>query len=158
MKSARLKSDFVVCSLSPTARPSSKTTRDHAHRAHHGDRSRTSGADAKVIFSRNERDAYHDPGTPLNKTTPKAGASSFRQANEILLSGLGASPTGDHPFIDRFDLSTGKKVRVFEARANSYEVVEAVLDDSGTPAADPPRESHRTAQLFHPHRRDPESR
>ena len=27
------------------------------------------GSEAKVIFSRNERDAYHDPGTPLMKTT-----------------------------------------------------------------------------------------
>jgi dipeptidyl aminopeptidase/acylaminoacyl peptidase len=90
------------------------------------------GSEAKVIFSRNERDAYHDPGTPLMKTTPEGRRAVIQAGEQILLSGIGSSPSGDHPFIDRFDLSTGKKERVFEAPARTYETVEAVLDDTGT--------------------------
>jgi dipeptidyl aminopeptidase/acylaminoacyl peptidase len=90
------------------------------------------GSEPKVIFSRNERDAYHDPGTPLTKTTPEGRRTVIQAGEEILLSGLGASPTGDHPFIDRFDISTGKKERIYEAPANSFEIVEAVLDDTGS--------------------------
>jgi dipeptidyl aminopeptidase/acylaminoacyl peptidase len=83
----------------------------------------------KVLFSRNERDNYRDPGTPLYKTTAEGRRMAIQSGEEILLSGLGASPTGDHPFVDRFNLATGKAERVFQSGADAYEIVEAVLDD-----------------------------
>ncbi len=87
------------------------------------------GSEPKVLFSRNERDAYRDPGTPILKTTPEGRRMAVQTGDEILLSGLGASPTGDHPFIDRFNVVTGKAERAFQSGADAYEVVEAVLDD-----------------------------
>jgi len=89
-------------------------------------------AEAKVLFSRNQRDAYHDPGTPVRKTTPDGKAEIMQKGNTILMSGLGASPTGDHPFVDRMDLTTGKTERLFQSGADGYEVVEAILDDEGS--------------------------
>jgi dipeptidyl aminopeptidase/acylaminoacyl peptidase len=90
------------------------------------------GTEAKMISSRNERDAYNDPGTPLMKMTPNGRSAVIQSGEEILMSGLGASPTGDHPFIDRFDLSTGQKQRVFQSEATAFETVVSVLDDKGT--------------------------
>ena len=45
----------------------------------------------------------------------------------ILLEGEGASPTGDHPFLDRFNLDTLKSERIFQSSPDVYEVVDAVL-------------------------------
>ena len=89
------------------------------------------GAEAKVLSSRNERDAYHDPGTPLMKMTPQGRRTVIQAGEEILMSGAGASPTGDHPFIDRFDISTGKAQRIFQSEPTAYETVVTVLDDKG---------------------------
>jgi len=87
------------------------------------------GSEPKVLFSRNERDAYHDPGTPVYKMTTEGRRMAVQNGDEILLSGLGASPTGDHPFVDRFNLATGRSERAFQSGTDAYEVVEAVLDD-----------------------------
>jgi len=89
------------------------------------------GLDAKVIFSRNERDAYGDRGTPVSKTLPDGHRAVIQTGDSILLTGQGASPTGDKPFVDRFNLATGKADRLFQS-SGGYETVEAVLDDAGT--------------------------
>jgi len=89
-------------------------------------------AEAKVLFNRNEGDAYHNPGTAVRKTTPDGKAEIMQKGNTILMTGLGASPTGDHPFVDRMDLTTGKTERLFQSGADGYEVVEAILNDEGS--------------------------
>jgi dipeptidyl aminopeptidase/acylaminoacyl peptidase len=88
------------------------------------------GSEARVIFSRNERDAYGDHGTPVSKTLPDGRRAVIQAGDSILLTGLGATPTGDKPFVDRFNLATGKADRLFQS-SGGFEAVEAVLDDSG---------------------------
>jgi dipeptidyl aminopeptidase/acylaminoacyl peptidase len=88
--------------------------------------------EARLIFSLNERDAYHDPGTPVLRTTPDGRRQVIQSGDEIYLEGEGSSPTGDHPFLDRFNLATGKAQRIFQSDAGAYETIAAVLDDSGT--------------------------
>ncbi len=89
------------------------------------------GSEPRVIFSRNERDAYRDPGTPVTRTMPDGRRVAIQTGDQILLAGLGASPSGDKPFVDRFSLATGKSDRVFQSEGG-FETVVAVLDDSGT--------------------------
>jgi dipeptidyl aminopeptidase/acylaminoacyl peptidase len=89
------------------------------------------GAEGRIIFSRNERDEYRDPGSPVYRTATDGRRVIAQMGDEILLSGSGASASGDHPFLDRFNLSTGKAERLFQAK-NGYESVVAVLNDSGT--------------------------
>ena len=89
-------------------------------------------AGPRLIFSLNERDAYHDPGSPVLKTTPDGRRQVIQSGDEIYLEGSGASPTGDHPFLDRFNLATGKAQRLFQSDNSAYETIAAVLDDSGT--------------------------
>ena len=88
------------------------------------------GSTARVIFSRNERDAYKDSGTPVTKIQPDGRHVIVQQGDEIYLMGQGATPEGDKPFLDRFNLATGKADRIFQS-SHGYEAVEAMLDDRG---------------------------
>jgi dipeptidyl aminopeptidase/acylaminoacyl peptidase len=95
----------------------------------------------KLIWSRNSQDRYKDPGRPVEVRQragrgggfgPQGGDSPLMQTGStILLKGDGASPQGDHPFLDRFDLDTTKNERIFQCPPDKYETVEAVLDDRG---------------------------
>ena len=87
-------------------------------------------AKARVIFNRNERDAYRNPGTPLFKVQPDGRRVLIQQGDDIYLSGQGATPAGDKPFLDRFNLVTGKAERLFQS-SHGYEAFEAMLDDRG---------------------------
>lgn len=88
-------------------------------------------ATARLIFNLNERDAYHNPGDPILRTTPDGRRQVVQSGDEIYLEGQGSSPTGDHPFLDRFNLSTGKSERLFHSDAGAYETIVAMLDDGG---------------------------
>jgi dipeptidyl aminopeptidase/acylaminoacyl peptidase len=86
-------------------------------------------AQAKTIWSRNQQDRYNDPGTPVGRAV--AGQRVVMQNGDwIFLTGTGASPEGDRPFLDRFNLQTLKSERLFRSDANSYETVVALLDDN----------------------------
>jgi dipeptidyl aminopeptidase/acylaminoacyl peptidase len=89
------------------------------------------GTAAKVIFSRNERDEYHNPGEPVSKVMANGRRGILQSGDEVYLAGQGATPDGDKPFLDRFNLATGKATRLFQS-ANGYETVAAVLNDDGT--------------------------
>lgn len=85
------------------------------------------------LFSGSEEDRYNAPGTP---ETIRDAAGNQRllfapDGQSIFLLGEGASPEGDRPFIDRWDLKTKLKTRLFRSEAPYYESISAVLDDEG---------------------------
>jgi dipeptidyl aminopeptidase/acylaminoacyl peptidase len=94
----------------------------------------------EIIFAYSREDRYNDPGRFLTKSDqPGSGRSFFGDlgGNELLmdksgqylyLKGRGASPQGDRPFIDKFDLKTKKTTRLWRSTAPYYESVEAVID------------------------------
>ena len=84
----------------------------------------------RVLFARNQQDRYKDAGTPVMKMLPNGKRVIGEQGDSILLSGLGASPAGDKPFLDKYNTMTGKSERLFQS-SNGYETLEAVLDDAG---------------------------
>src|SRR5579864_6324816 len=102
-------------------------------------------SEPKLIWSRNSQDRYHDPGRPLamggggggrgGGGGGRGGAGGDRplvqSGDDILLMGAGAGPKGDHPFLDRFNLSTLKAERIFECAPDKYEEVVSVLDNQG---------------------------
>jgi dipeptidyl aminopeptidase/acylaminoacyl peptidase len=88
-------------------------------------------AQPKLIWNRNRQDRYKDPGTPLTRAFN--GQRAIKQNGDwIFLSGSGASPEGDRPFLDRFNLQTLKAERLFRSDANSYEDFVALLSDDGS--------------------------
>ena len=87
-------------------------------------------AQAKLIWSRSRQDRYKDPGTPATRALN--GQRAIKQTGDwIFLSGNGASPEGDRPFLDRFNLQTLKSERLFRSDADTYEDVVALLTDDG---------------------------
>jgi dipeptidyl aminopeptidase/acylaminoacyl peptidase len=94
------------------------------------------GGEPKILFDHSAQDRYGDPGTPLTRPLP-SGHRILRTGGDpagdtIWLSGPGASPKGDQPFLDRFNVGTGKSERIFQSKENVYEDVVAVLNPAGT--------------------------
>jgi dipeptidyl aminopeptidase/acylaminoacyl peptidase len=77
----------------------------------------------RVIFSQAEDDAYGDPGAPLSRQWPDGRCTVVQDGQAIYLSGDGASPDGQRPFLDRYDLATEEKARLFRCPADAYESV-----------------------------------
>ena len=87
-------------------------------------------AEAKVIFDRSAQDRYNDPGTPLTRRIPAVGrvAVWVTDDDKLFLAGAGATPKGNRPFLDRFDLSEGKKERLFHCGEGVYETATPLTD------------------------------
>lgn len=83
----------------------------------------------KTIIERSSEDAYNDPGSVL--TEPNEFGRYVMQVtrdNNVFLKGDGSSPEGDMPFLDKMDLNTGKKTRLWRCQAPYYEYVVDLLD------------------------------
>jgi dipeptidyl aminopeptidase/acylaminoacyl peptidase len=96
------------------------------------------GAQPRKLWERRQQDAYNNPGSPVRRDSGDGGGfGRFGPATEpilqrgetIYLTGAGASPEGDRPFLDRLDLKTLKTERLFRSEDKTYETVVAVLDD-----------------------------
>jgi dipeptidyl aminopeptidase/acylaminoacyl peptidase len=105
----------------------------------------------RLIWDLSSNELYEDPGQPVGRILPN-GKSAMRQIGDtIFLSGQGASPAGDRPFLDSFDLRTGKSRRLFRSGKDAYEYVVSFVNDTPdtfltwrqTPA-DPPNLMLRT--------------
>jgi dipeptidyl aminopeptidase/acylaminoacyl peptidase len=87
----------------------------------------------QLIFDRSSEDRYRDPGRPATRLTP-SGTFVLRigdQGRTLFLAGPGASPEGDRPFLDRFDLTTLKASRLWQSQAPYYEEAIHLFDDGG---------------------------
>lgn len=90
------------------------------------------GAEPKLIWSRNMQDRYKDPGTPEMKGLTNGRLAMRQDGDAIFLRSVGATPKGDRPFLNRFDLKTGDTKQLFRCDDTHYETVAALLDASGT--------------------------
>jgi dipeptidyl aminopeptidase/acylaminoacyl peptidase len=91
------------------------------------------GAAPRLLFDRSAEDAYADPGQFLTTTTANGQRVLLTtpDGKSAFLNGQGASPEGDRPFLDRYDLATARTQRLFRSAAPYYEDVMAVLDTRG---------------------------
>lgn len=88
-------------------------------------------ATPKLLWSRNVQDRYSDPGTPITRVV--SGQRTILQNGDwIYLNGNGASPEGDRPFLDRYNIQTLQSERIFRSDSKSYESVVALLNDDGS--------------------------
>ena len=86
----------------------------------------------KPIWSRSIQDRYGDPGTPILRERPDGTRVIFQSGNSIFLRSEGASANGDHPFLDKFDLTTLKSERIFQCDEKVYESPVALVSEDGT--------------------------
>jgi len=75
----------------------------------------------KKLFDLSIHDRYNDPGTPVFMTTLNGESIVLQDKDWTYLSGRGASPDGDMPFLDRMNIKTMKKERLFRSSEKSYE-------------------------------------
>ena len=86
----------------------------------------------KLLWDRSVNDHYGDPGSPIMKRL-QSGYTVIEQFQKyIYLSGTGASPKGDRPFLDRLDLTTFEKERLCQSDENSYESVVALAGEGAS--------------------------
>ena len=95
--------------------------------------SAVAGTPGDLVYAGSFEDRYNDPGQPVMRADA-AGLPRLLIAADgsILLDGRGASKEGDRPFIDRLNLATKQKERLFQSAAPYYENVVAVLDEDGS--------------------------
>jgi dipeptidyl aminopeptidase/acylaminoacyl peptidase len=115
-------------------------------------------AEARKLWDRRQDAAYDNPGSPVMRRDSGAGGfggggfgggsgtNAIMQTGDfIYLTGVGSSPEGDRPFLDRLNLKTLATERLFRSDAKAYETIVAPLSDDAvtiltryeTPA-DPP--------------------
>ncbi|MDA1230364.1 MAG: prolyl oligopeptidase family serine peptidase [Planctomycetota bacterium] len=85
-----------------------------------------------LMWERSIHDRYGDPGTPMHRLLPNGQSVMWQHHDSLFLQSNGATPVGDRPFLDRFDLATGASKRLFACDDQSYESVVALLADDGT--------------------------
>lgn len=88
------------------------------------------GAAPRALWDRSAEDRYGNPGGPVTRAVA-GGRVLQRSGDWMYLAGLGASPEGERPFLDRLNLRTLKTERLWRADTTYYETVVAVLDDQG---------------------------
>jgi len=74
-----------------------------------------------LLWDRSTDEKYANPGSPVHRTLPNGVLVFLTEGDAIYLQGLGASPEGDRPFLDRLDLKTLKSERLFRSDRADYE-------------------------------------
>lgn len=83
-----------------------------------------------VVFDLNTEDRYNHPGG-FQTERNAAGWNVLLTADggkSLFLTGQGASPEGNRPFVDKFDLASQKTTRLWRSEAPYYETPISILD------------------------------
>jgi len=84
-----------------------------------------------VLWDMSSDERYKDPGQPVHRVLPNGGVVVRQDGGAIYLDGQGASPDGDRPFLDRFDLQSRKAVRLFRSDREALEYFLRLTDAGG---------------------------
>lgn len=85
-----------------------------------------------LVWDLSTQDRYHNPGKPVLWPMVNGHSAVLMQSNFIFLTGAGASPEGERPFLDRLDINTMELKRIFQGDAKTYEEIVAMLSTGGT--------------------------
>ncbi len=83
----------------------------------------------RLVWDRSTSDRYGDPGRPLSVRLPSGFSATRVEDGAILLSGGGATPEGDRPFLHRMDLATFETEELWRCTGEQYETIVDVLAD-----------------------------
>ncbi|MCU0393166.1 MAG: prolyl oligopeptidase family serine peptidase [Thermoflexibacter sp.] len=81
-----------------------------------------------VLFDRSSEDTYNDPGSPETKKNQYGRYVLAVENNSLIMTGQGASPEGNRPFVDMLDLTTKKTMRLWRSEGNFLEQPVQFLD------------------------------
>ena len=112
---------------------------------------RAAGATPRTLGTLRDGDVYNDPGTPFTNQAPNGDVVIAHAGDAIWLRGLGYGPDGRRPFVDRLDLRSDAKTRLFRSELAPIESPLALADEGATrlltvrqSPADPPNVFVRT--------------
>ncbi len=82
------------------------------------------------VEERSYQDRYNDPGRPFMHQGPYGRQVLLTAADgrTVFLQGDGASPEGDRPFVDAWNVDSGDKERLFRSEAPHYESPVEMID------------------------------
>jgi dipeptidyl aminopeptidase/acylaminoacyl peptidase len=85
---------------------------------------------AVKLFDRSSEDRYGDPGTPVVESNARGGRvlNISPDGRAIYLIGAGASPEGERPFIDRYEVESRESKRLYRSEAPNFDQPMAILD------------------------------
>lgn len=85
----------------------------------------------RTVWDRSYQDAYSDPGSLITQANPNGTRTlrTNRSKTKLYLSGQGASPKGNMPFLDELDIESLSTKRLWQCQAPYYERFVALLDD-----------------------------
>lgn len=97
---------------------------------------RQPGGPRTLLFERKTEDRYGDPGRPVSRRNDLGRLVLQRSADgtKLYLNGDGASPAGDRPFLDEFDLATRQTRRLWRSAPPHFETFVAFTDATLTRA------------------------
>ncbi|MCD6597609.1 MAG: prolyl oligopeptidase family serine peptidase [Bacteroidales bacterium] len=77
----------------------------------------------KTIFKLSSEDRYNDPGSfvTYRNSAGKRVLQPGKNGKSLYLFGNGASPEGNRPFVDNYEISSGKTKRLWRSEAPYYE-------------------------------------
>ncbi|MEP6713276.1 MAG: prolyl oligopeptidase family serine peptidase [Ferruginibacter sp.] len=89
----------------------------------------TADGKMEMLIDRSTDDAYNDPGTPLTEKN-KYDRKTIKLINgsQLVMSGNGASPKGDLPFLNTFDINTKETKQLWRCEEPFFESVTTILD------------------------------
>lgn len=83
----------------------------------------------RVLWDRSIHERYADPGSPEYRRLANGASVLLEEDGALFLSGAGATPQGNRPFLDRYDLASGATTRLFRSAADAYESFVGFIDD-----------------------------
>lgn len=79
------------------------------------------GQPGRVLWDLSTDELYADPGRAQYRRLANGAAVLREEQGALFLAGDGASPQGDRPFLDRYDVASGATSRLFRSAADAYE-------------------------------------
>jgi dipeptidyl aminopeptidase/acylaminoacyl peptidase len=90
-----------------------------------------SGSRPAIVGTTRDGDAFDDPGRPLERAGTNGEPVIARDGPSIFLAGEGYTTAGLRPFVDRVDVATQRKRRLFQSALDPLETTVAMLDPHG---------------------------
>lgn len=78
---------------------------------------------APAVFDLSVNDSYNNPGQPLYQRLPNGESVMLQDGDWAYLSGAGASETGERPFLDKMNIKTLEKKRLYQCPEGVYEMI-----------------------------------
>ena len=75
----------------------------------------------RLVWDLSTDEKYANPGVAVTRLLANGFRVMRQDGDRIYLAGVGSSPDGDRPFLDRFDLKTLKAERLFRSDKKSFE-------------------------------------